>query len=201
MTIESLCRHGQISITYIWHLHLIDEKPSRLWCLAPLREHIIIYTRGSVSTWLHMSSIYSFMYIHFIHHTTSQCRGSLSMVRLTTLANWNNNGMKITTTLCPRKLKETKQTEIAMWLMAAIEYLKIMFNHRHHHWAAIVSRGWAKASACRLQVCLSCAVLCQIVSLQYLSRSSLHHFAGLPCRIFLSYGLQVETRKFHRSSL
>ena len=67
-----------------------------------------------------------------------------------------------------------------------------MFNHRHHHWAAVVSRGWAKASACRLQVCLSCAVLCQIVSLQYLSRSSLHHFAGLPCRMVL-------TRKFHRS--
>ena len=49
-----------------------------------------------------------------------------------------------------------------------------------------MSRGWAKASACRLQVSLSCAVLCQIVSLQYLSRSSLHRLAGLCCRIFLS---------------
>ena len=49
------------------------------------------------------------------------------------------------------------------------------------------SRGWAKASACRLQVSLSCAVLFQIVSLQYLSRSSLHRLAGLPCRLFLSY--------------
>ena len=64
-----------------------------------------------------------------------------------------------------------------------------------------MSRGCAKASACRLQVSLSCAVLCQIVSLQYLSRSSLHRFAGLPCRLFLSYGLQVVTREVHRSSL
>ena len=35
-----------------------------------------------------------------------------------------------------------------------------------------MSRGWAKASECRLQMTLSCAVLCHIVSLQYLSRSS-----------------------------
>ena len=42
----------------------------------------------------------------------------------------------------------------------------------HHHWAAAVSRGWRKASECRLQVSLSCVVLCHIVSLQYLSRSS-----------------------------
>ena len=48
---------------------------------------------------------------------------------------------------------------------------------------------------------LSCAVLCHIVSLQYLSRSSLHSLAGLPCRLFLSYGLQVVTREVHRSSL
>ena len=70
-----------------------------------------------------------------------------------------------------------------------------------HHWAVVVSRGWAKASACRLQITLSCAFLCHIVSLQYLSRSSLHRLAGLPCRIFLSYGLQVVTREVHRSSL
>ena len=48
---------------------------------------------------------------------------------------------------------------------------------------------------------LYCAFLCHIVSLQYLSRSSLHRLAGLPCRIFLSYGLQVVTREVHRSSL
>ena len=64
-----------------------------------------------------------------------------------------------------------------------------------------MSRGGAKASACRLQVSLSCAALCHIVSLQYLFRSSLHRLAGLPCRIFLSYGLQVVTREVHRSSL
>ena len=64
-----------------------------------------------------------------------------------------------------------------------------------------MSRGWAKASACRLQINLFCAFLCHIVSLQYLSRSSLHRLAGLPCRIFLSYGLQMVTREVHRSSL
>ena len=63
-----------------------------------------------------------------------------------------------------------------------------------------MSCGWAKVSAC-LQVSLSCAVLCQMVSLQYLSRSSLHRLAGLPCRLFLSYGLQVVTREVQRSHL
>ena len=48
-----------------------------------------------------------------------------------------------------------------------------------------MSRGWAKASACRLQITLSCAVLRHIVSLQYLSRSSLHRLAGLPLSYFL----------------
>ena len=64
-----------------------------------------------------------------------------------------------------------------------------------------MSRGWAKASACRLQITLSCAFRCHIVSLQYLSRSSHHRLAGLPCRLFLSYGIQVVTRDVHRSSL
>ena len=64
-----------------------------------------------------------------------------------------------------------------------------------------MSRGWAKASSCRLKSTMSCADLCHIMSLQYLSRSSLHRLAGLPCRIFLSYGLQVVTREVHRSSL
>ena len=62
-----------------------------------------------------------------------------------------------------------------------------------------MSRGWAKASSCRLQITLSCPVLCHIVSLQYLSRSFLTRLAGLPCRRFLSYGLQVVTREVHRS--
>ena len=64
-----------------------------------------------------------------------------------------------------------------------------------------MSRGWAKASACRLQITLSCAVLCHIVSLQYLSRSALHPLAGLPCSLFLSYGLQMVTREVNRLSL
>ena len=64
-----------------------------------------------------------------------------------------------------------------------------------------MSRGWAKASACHLQITLYCAVLCHIVSLQYLSWSSLHRLAGLSCRRFLSYGLQVVTREVHRLSL
>ena len=64
-----------------------------------------------------------------------------------------------------------------------------------------ITSGWAKASACRLQITLSCAFLCHTVSLQYLSRSSLQRLAGLPCRLFLSYGLQVVTREVHRSSL
>ena len=48
-----------------------------------------------------------------------------------------------------------------------------------------MSRGWTKASACRLHASLSCAVLCHIVSLRYFS-SSLIRLAGLPCRDFLS---------------
>ena len=61
--------------------------------------------------------------------------------------------------------------------------------------SSLVSRSvpfWAKASPCRLHVSLYCAVLCQIVSLKCLSRSSLHRLAGLPC-LFLSYGRQLVT--------
>ena len=39
--------------------------------------------------------------------------------------------------------------------------------YHHNHWAAAVSRSWAKASLCRLKVNLYCAVRCQIVALQY----------------------------------
>ena len=66
--------------------------------------------------------------------------------------------------------------------------------YHHHQWAAVVSK------AC-LQVSVTCALLCQIVSLRYLLRLSLHYLAGLPCRLFLSYGLQVVKRKVHRSCL
>ena len=77
----------------------------------------------------------------------------------------------------------------------------LCYSYRNYGGYAVVSRGWAKASACRLQITMSCAFLCHIVSLQYLSRSSLHRLAGLPCRLFLPYGLQVVTREVHRSSL
>ena len=80
-------------------------------------------------------------------------------------------------------------------------WVLVCWCHHHHHYAAVMSRVWAKASACRLQISLVCAVLWQIVSLQYLCRSSLHRLAGLPCRMFLSYGLQVVTCEVHRSSL
>ena len=45
-------------------------------------------------------------------------------------------------------------------------------NSRSHHWAAVMSRGWTKASERRIQVnlsCAQCAVHCQIVPLQYVS--------------------------------
>ena len=43
--------------------------------------------------------------------------------------------------------------------------------------------------------------VCHIVSLQYLSRSSLHRLAGPPYRLLWSHGLQVVTREVHRSYL
>ena len=67
-----------------------------------------------------------------------------------------------------------------------------------------MSRSWAKASACRLQVSLSCAVLCQIVPLQYLSRSSLHRLAWFLSRVVFScriIDLHMGTRKVYRLSL
>ena len=67
--------------------------------------------------------------------------------------------------------------------------------------SAVLSRGWAKASACCFQVCLSCAVLCQVVSFQYSTKSSLHRFAGLPRNLFLPYRLQMVMRFVHLSSL
>ena len=63
-----------------------------------------------------------------------------------------------------------------------------------------MSRGWAKASVCRLQITLPCAVLCHIVSLEYLSRSSLHRLL-VSLVVFSCHGFQVVTREVHRSSL
>ena len=48
---------------------------------------------------------------------------------------------------------------------------------------------------------LASLVLCQVVSLQCVSRSSLHRLAGLSCRLLLSNDLQMVTREVHRSSL
>ena len=70
-----------------------------------------------------------------------------------------------------------------------------------HHWAAVVSCWCALASACRLQVSLSCAVVLPDPVATILSSSSLHRLAGLPCGVFLSYGLHVVIREVHRSSL
>ncbi len=41
-------------------------------------------------------------------------------------------------------------------------------EHYHHHWAAVVSRGWAKASACRLQVSLKHNYLRLVLQFRYL---------------------------------
>ena len=62
-------------------------------------------------------------------------------------------------------------------------YGELQTTYHHHHWAAVVSRGWAKA--CHLQISLSSEVPCQIGSFQYLSRSSLQRLTGLSChRLF-----------------
>ena len=77
----------------------------------------------------------------------------------------------------------------------------VIIRHHHHNWTAVVSRGWAKASACRLQVSMSCGVLCHIASAQYLSRLSFRRLTGFPCRIYLSYGLNLVISEVRRSSL
>ena len=61
---------------------------------------------------------------------------------------------------------------------SAIRFSMSLSNHHNHHWVAAAFRVWAKATACRLQISLSCVVLFQIVSLQYLSKWSLHGLAG-----------------------
>ena len=71
--------------------------------------------------------------------------------------------------------------------------------HRHRHHGAVLMSCWANASACSLQFNLSCVVLCQIVSLQYLSRSSLHRLADLPCCLFSRRLLQQYAGLFETS--
>ena len=65
--------------------------------------------------------------------------------------------------------------------------LTVPSSSHHHHRAAILSRGWAKASACCFHICLSCAILCQMVPFQYSSSSSLHRLAGLPLCHFVKF--------------
>ena len=55
--------------------------------------------------------------------------------------------------------------------------------------------------ACSMLACLLLSSARSFRSGQYWSKSSLHRLAGLPCRLFLSYGRQVVTREVHRSSL
>ena len=57
-----------------------------------------------------------------------------------------------------------------------------------------------KCLSMNYQITVYCAALCQIVSLHYLYRASLQRLASLPCRLFLSSGLQVMTREVHRLS-
>ena len=56
--------------------------------------------------------------------------------------------------------------------------------HHHSHRSVVMSRRWAKASACCSQVCRSCATLCMMVSFQKVSISSLF-FDDLSCYLFL----------------
>ena len=56
-------------------------------------------------------------------------------------------------------------TGVIFWAISLLRYNAILRlasyycdTSRHNHWAAVMSRGWAKASACRPQVSLSCDV-------------------------------------------
>ena len=62
------------------------------------------------------------------------------------------------------------------------------------HWP-LVGRRPRVAATCRPQVCLSCDVLYQIVSIPCLSTSSNRRLAGIHCRLFLWRGLQVLTNE------
>ena len=77
--------------------------------------------------------------------------------------------------------------------------LGLLYYH-HHHQAAVVSHGWAKASTCRLQVSLSCAVLCHIMSLQYFVQvvSQPLGWSHLFCCVHCLH--QVVTCEVHQSS-
>ena len=81
------------------------------------------------------------------------------------------------------------------WCPDGLDDYRIGHHHHHHYhyWAVVVCRGWAgwaRASACHL---LSCAVLCQIVSLKYLSRSFLHRL--------LSFLVIMVSKRWHARSI
>ena len=67
-------------------------------------------------------------------------------------------------------------------------------HHRHPHWTDSRSVSWLG----EVSLVLRCYL---ILSLQYLSMSSLHRLTGLRYRLFLPYDLQRATRETHRSSL
>ena len=155
------------------------------------------FPRGVCSLWSH-AHIHIFCHFQFRHVVASH-RHSLHPVQ----HRWLNN------LLMNRWILLSNRTPLASsssWSIHSVSCCSVLlaclhrsacftnfFNsvtcsslHLLHQWAAVVSRGWAKASRCRLQVNIS-----QILSLQYLSRSSLHHLTGLPCPLFLSDGLQI----------
>ena len=86
------------------------------------------------------------------------------------------------------------------YVMCLMTWLISYHHHHHHHWAAVMSRSWVITSACCFQASLWCVAHCQVVSLQYLPRSTLHRLASLPSRVVLSYGLHVVTRMRYTSA-
>ena len=101
--------------------------------------------------------------------------------------------MRRTSFVVCRVIHVTRHEILPLVIVIIIIIIIIIIDSR------IVSRGWAKASSCLLYVSQPCDVLCQITPLPYLSRSSLHRLAGLPCHIFVSYGLQLVTREVGQS--
>ena len=59
-------------------------------------------------------------------------------------------------------------------------------NNDTFYVSPMLSRGWAKASACCFQICLSFSILCQLVPFQKSFSLSLQRLAGLPLDVFLS---------------
>ena len=59
-----------------------------------------------------------------------------------------------------------KESFVGGWTLI-LTFSDAIHHHRQHpHCSAIVPRGGAKASACCFHICLSCAILCQMVPYQ-----------------------------------